>query len=89
MMTDAQVVARVCVASIVPRRSSLAWAPSHARRSMAHRCGASVARSDKLACEAWTKRMLGFRGPAQPSPTLGDAINAGYPRTSDLILRKA
>jgi hypothetical protein len=22
--------------------------------------------------------MLGFQGPAQPSPTLGDALNAGY-----------
>jgi hypothetical protein len=22
--------------------------------------------------------MLGFRGPAQPSPALGDALNAGY-----------
>jgi hypothetical protein len=22
--------------------------------------------------------MLGFRGPAPPSPTLGDALNAGY-----------
>jgi hypothetical protein len=22
--------------------------------------------------------MLGFKGPAQPSPTLGDALNAGY-----------
>ena len=31
-----------------------------------------------IECEAWTKRMLGFRGPAQPSPTLGDALNAGY-----------
>ena len=28
--------------------------------------------------EAWNKRMLGFQGPAQPSPTLGDAINAGF-----------
>jgi hypothetical protein len=35
--------------------------------------------ADRLACEAWNKRMLGFRGPAQPSPTLGDALNAGYP----------
>jgi hypothetical protein len=35
--------------------------------------------ADRLACEAWNKRMLGFQGPAQPSPTLGDAINAGYP----------
>src|SRR5450432_446930 len=34
--------------------------------------------ADRLACEAWNKRMLGFRGPAQPSPTLGDALNAGY-----------
>lgn len=23
-------------------------------------------------------RMLGFKGPAQPTPTLGDALNAGY-----------
>jgi hypothetical protein len=34
--------------------------------------------ADRLACEAWTKRMLAFQGPAQPSPTLGDALNAGY-----------
>jgi hypothetical protein len=34
--------------------------------------------ADRLACDAWTKRMLGFKGPAQPSPTLGDALNAGY-----------
>jgi hypothetical protein len=35
-------------------------------------------KADKLACEAWNKRMLAFQGPAQPSPTLGDALNAGY-----------
>lgn len=23
-------------------------------------------------------RMLGYKGPAQPSPTLGDTLNAGY-----------
>jgi hypothetical protein len=34
--------------------------------------------ADRLACEAWSKRMLGYEGPAQPSPTLGDALNAGY-----------
>src|SRR5262245_35876541 len=34
--------------------------------------------ADKLACEAWNKRMLGYKGPAQPSPMLGDALNAGY-----------
>ena len=32
--------------------------------------------ADKLACEAWNKRMLGFRGPAQALPTLGNALHA-------------
>ncbi|RZN31243.1 hypothetical protein [Bradyrhizobium sp. Leo121] len=42
-------------------------------------CAAEARRqADKLACEAWNKRMLAFQGPAQPSPTLGDALNAGY-----------
>jgi hypothetical protein len=34
--------------------------------------------ADRLACEAWNLRMLGFQGPAQPSPALGDALNAGF-----------
>jgi hypothetical protein len=34
--------------------------------------------ADKLACEAWTKRMLAFKCPAQPWATLGDALNTGY-----------
>ena len=34
--------------------------------------------ADRLACEAWNKRMLAFQGSVQPSPTLGDALNAGY-----------
>jgi hypothetical protein len=34
--------------------------------------------SDRLACEAWNARLLGYKGPAQPSPSLGDAFNAGY-----------
>ncbi|HWX34152.1 MAG TPA: hypothetical protein VNZ53_42860 [Steroidobacteraceae bacterium] len=42
------------------------------------RASAARKEADKLACEAWNKRMLGFRGPAQPSPTLGDALIAGY-----------
>jgi hypothetical protein len=35
-------------------------------------------KADQLAWEAWNKRMLAFQGPAQPSPSLGDALNAGY-----------
>jgi hypothetical protein len=47
-------------------------------RTSAERAKAARRQADKLACEAWNQRMLGFRGPAQPSPTLGDAPNARY-----------
>jgi hypothetical protein len=47
-------------------------------RASAERAAKARKEADKLACEAWNARMLGFRGPAQPSPTLGDALNAGY-----------
>jgi hypothetical protein len=42
--------------------------------------GAKEARREAngLAGKAWNERMLGFRGPAQPSPLLGDALNSGY-----------
>ena len=47
-------------------------------RMSAQRAADARKAADRLACEAWTQRMLAFRGPAQPSPTLGDALNAGY-----------
>ena len=47
-------------------------------RAAAERATEARKDADRLACEAWNKRMLGFQGPAQPSPTLGDAINAGF-----------
>ena len=47
-------------------------------RITAERAAEARKEADKLACEAWTKRMLAFKGPAQPSLTLGDALNAGY-----------
>jgi hypothetical protein len=47
-------------------------------RAAAERAKEARKEADRLACEAWNKRMLGFRGPAQPSPTLGDALNADY-----------
>jgi hypothetical protein len=34
--------------------------------------------ADRLACDAWNMRMLGYKGPAQPSPSLGDALKAGF-----------
>jgi hypothetical protein len=47
-------------------------------RASAEQAAEARKQADRLACEAWNKRMLGFQGPAQPSPTLGDALNAGY-----------
>jgi ribosomal protein S27E len=47
-------------------------------RASAERAEQSRKEADKLACEAWNQRMLGFQGPAQPSPALGDVLNAGY-----------
>jgi hypothetical protein len=47
-------------------------------RASAERAKEARKQADRLACEAWNQRMLGFQGPAQPSPTLGDALNAGY-----------
>ena len=46
-------------------------------RMSAERAKEARKEADRLACETWNKRMLGFRGPVQPSPTLGDALNAG------------
>ncbi|MBO4222021.1 hypothetical protein [Bradyrhizobium neotropicale] len=47
-------------------------------RAAAEQAAEARKRADRLACEAWNKRMLAFQGPAQPSPALGDALNAGY-----------
>jgi hypothetical protein len=47
-------------------------------QAWAERATEARRRADKLACEAWNARMLGFQGPAQPSPALGEALNAGY-----------
>jgi hypothetical protein len=47
-------------------------------RASAERAAEARKQADRLAVAAWNKRMLGFQGPAQPSPTLGDALNAGY-----------
>jgi len=46
-------------------------------RASAQRAAEARKEADKLACEAWNQGMLGYRGPAQPSPSLGE-LNAGY-----------
>jgi hypothetical protein len=47
-------------------------------RAAAERAKEARKEADRLACDAWNKRTLGYRGPAPPSPALGDALNAGY-----------
>jgi hypothetical protein len=47
-------------------------------RVSAERAKEARKEADRLACVAWNQRMLGFKGPAQPSPALGDALNAGH-----------
>jgi hypothetical protein len=47
-------------------------------RASAEQAKAARKVADQLSCKAWNYRMLGYRGPAQPSPTIGDALNAGY-----------
>ncbi len=46
-------------------------------RIAAEKAKAARTEADRLACDAWNKRMLAYQGPAQPSPTLGDALNTG------------
>jgi hypothetical protein len=72
------------VAGRVAARFDGAWAPSRETiyggsiRASAERAAEARKEADRLACVAWNQRMLGFQGPAQPSPALGDALNAGY-----------
>jgi hypothetical protein len=47
-------------------------------RAAAEQAAGARKAADRLTCEAWNKRMLGFQGPAQPSPAFGDALNAGH-----------
>jgi hypothetical protein len=47
-------------------------------RASAERAAQARKEAGRLACQAWNARMLAFQGPAQPSPALGDALNAGY-----------
>jgi ribosomal protein S27E len=47
-------------------------------RASTERARAVRKEADRLACVDWNQRMLGYKGPAQPSPALSDALNAGF-----------
>src|ERR1700736_619439 len=38
----------------------------------------AIREADRAEAEAWSLRMEGFGGPAQPSPTIGQCLNGGY-----------
>jgi hypothetical protein len=48
-------------------------------RASAERAAEARKSADNLACESSNMRMFGYKGPAQASPALGDALNAGLP----------
>ena len=56
----------------------IAYRASFKRTHATNRRVRRITRTPRAACVAWNKRMLGYKGPAQPSPTLGDALNAGF-----------
>lgn len=64
--TPAKVGARMVQARIA--------ATEETRRAAEHALAAG-----RLACEEWNLRMVGVGGPAEPSPTVGQALAAGYP----------
>ena len=40
---------------------------------------ALIREADNLACQSWNEKMWGDGGPIDPSPTIDQAINGGYP----------
>jgi hypothetical protein len=46
----------------------------HARK----RSEEAAREADAAACVLWSNQMEGFGGPAQPSPTIAQALNGGY-----------
>jgi hypothetical protein len=40
---------------------------------------ALIREADNLSCQSWNEKMWSDRGPVDPSPTIDQAINGGYP----------
>jgi hypothetical protein len=38
----------------------------------------AIRKADRAEAEAWSIRMEGYGGPAQPSPTIAQCLNGGY-----------
>ena len=62
-------------------RSHMGWAGpgvEDERRKRRQRAKEAVREADRAEAHAWSLRMEGFGGPAQPSPTIGQCLNGGY-----------
>jgi hypothetical protein len=46
---------------------------------------ALIREADSLACQSWNERMWSDGGPAQPSQTIGQAINGGFPPSNSVL----
>src|SRR5580704_18483113 len=46
--------------------------------SARRRASKAIREADRAEAEAWSIRMEGYGGPAQPSPTLAQCLNGGY-----------
>jgi hypothetical protein len=46
--------------------------------SARQRAKAAAREADRAEAHAWSLRMEGFGGPAQPSPTIAQCLNGGY-----------
>jgi hypothetical protein len=56
-----------------------AWGCENSRRGCAGRSHAGDPQgADRAEAEAWSIRMEGYGGPAQPSPTIAQCLNGGY-----------
>jgi hypothetical protein len=49
-----------------------------ARRNARRNATEAARAADRAEAEAWSIRMEGYGGPAQPSPTIGQCLNGGY-----------
>jgi hypothetical protein len=45
-----------------------------------------VCQADDLSCQSWNERMWSAGEPIDPSPTIDQAINGGYPWLGDRML---
>ena len=73
-----EATARLCRRSSARHaRWPTSWPPS--RRRCGPKGEAMIQQADKLLCESWNERMWSDGEPIDPSPTIDQAVNGGFP----------